>query len=1238
MANTLLITKETGGYFSFVLNGNTAKKIQSIGNDLLIDSTQCHFKTRNGANIIKEQSIYPTDVTLVAGGTFTFNTTTQLWNKLIEVGYFTSFEGLGKLDKGNYTGTAQTLKEDIDALGSVDVSLKLDKGGYSGTAQDLSDSIDTKLDIADYNERFKGVYLTLSDLNTAHPTASIGDYAQVNEVGATDVVNYNWDAEENIWIVNAVAGSGATNTDALPEGTSNLYFTVTRFLANLTFANIISALGFTPENVANKSNGALTTSTTTYPTSGAVKSITDTKANDNTVVHLSGSETITGSKIFNTSSLASSIIVNGGTGNSIQIGNTSGNAIFIDNATTGNGIVSDGRSGATGLNYVGRNAGVDTFKVDKLGATTASSFIKSGATAGNILLAGGTDIPQNTFQATLTNPITGTGTTNYVSKFTGAGTQGNSLIFDNGTSIGIGTTTPTEKLEVNGNIKAGQATFSSSVTAVGEVKTPALNLEVSGNPSVFFNSTYNEATNRNWRLLSNRLAFGEFDLIVSPSFNTSPNTSVLNFKSTGQAKFLSSVTATALKIETQPITSAGTYDVLTRNISTGVVEKKLSSDFQSALVSGTSIKTINGTSLLGSGDLVVSGSSSVIKTLATNTSDSYGDSIMIGEQSTTGNSFMELYASLYGLTNTQRGASGRGIWEATRLHNLNINLNHSKLSVVMVGFNDVRRGANSAKTISKIKNGYRAIICNQFAKTNVSANGGSASITTYGTWSPYNAVTYGGKSTTGASATSTGAFKQYAFTDNNVFVSFIGSDGVVETNGNFDVFIDGTLIGNYTANNVTDGISDGSNANTRSPYVLYFGGLTDGAHTIRITTTTSIIVAIDYFGSIKEAKFSQPLLFAEAPKMNTTGYTVAPNLATEAIINQLNTELGNVISEFNTDYPIFVAKTNDFYNPNTGASADNVHPSDIGYRQIYNSLVSATKPIVITPNPKIPTYLKFDDTWKSVFNYGSGDVNTNTSYGYLAIAANATGGLNSAFGRGALTQLLGGVQNTATGAGALGNNTTGSTNVASGVSALGANISGSSNVAVGFGASYLSTASSQIVAVGAGALGNNTGGQNTSIGASSMASNTSGYYNTSYGLESLKNNTTGYLNLALGVNAGSFLANGSSSNSTADNGIYIGQNSKASTAGLTNEIVIGNGAVGSGSNTVTLGDSAITKTVLKGVINSAKTYTVATLPTGVLGDRTTVTDALAPTFLGVVAGGGAVVTPVFYNGTNWVAH
>ena len=50
-----------------------------------------------------------------------------------------------------------------------------------------------------------------------------------------------------------------------------------------------------------------------------------------------------------------------------------------------------------------------------------------------------------------------------------------------------------------------------------------------------------------------------------------------------------------------------------------------------------------------------------------------------------------------------------------------------------------------------------------------------------------------------------------------------------------------------------------------------------------------------------------------------------------------------------------------------------------------------------------------------------------------------------------------------------------------------------------------------------------------------------------------------------------------------------------------------------------------------------KGYTVATLPAGTQGDTAFVTDALTPTYLVTVVGGGAVVCPVFYNGTAWIS-
>ena len=62
-------------------------------------------------------------------------------------------------------------------------------------------------------------------------------------------------------------------------------------------------------------------------------------------------------------------------------------------------------------------------------------------------------------------PANASGTTNYVSKFTGTTTLGNSQIFDNGTNVGIGTVSPTSKLQVLGTGRAFNVSSSTDQVA-----------------------------------------------------------------------------------------------------------------------------------------------------------------------------------------------------------------------------------------------------------------------------------------------------------------------------------------------------------------------------------------------------------------------------------------------------------------------------------------------------------------------------------------------------------------------------------------------------------------------------------------------------------------------------------------------------------------------------------------------------------------------------------------------------
>jgi hypothetical protein len=67
-------------------------------------------------------------------------------------------------------------------------------------------------------------------------------------------------------------------------------------------------------------------------------------------------------------------------------------------------------------------------------------------------------------------------------------------------------------------------------------------------------------------------------------------------------------------------------------------------------------------------------------------------------------------------------------------------------------------------------------------------------------------------------------------------------------------------------------------------------------------------------------------------------------------------------------------------------------------------------------------------------------------------------------------------------------------------------------------------------------------------------------------------------------------------------------------------------------------DSTFNQLSVSDITPPLTNYTVATLPsaaTSGVGARSFVTDATAPAFGATVAGGGAVVTPVYSDGTNW---
>ncbi|MNQ94831.1 hypothetical protein D3C85_1103680 [compost metagenome] len=147
------------------------------------------------------------------------------------------------------------------------------------------------------------------------------------------------------------------------------------------------------------------------------------------------------------------------------------------------------------------------------------------------------------------------------------------------------------------------------------------------------------------------------------------------------------------------------------------------------------------------------------------------------------------------------------------------------------------------------------------------------------------------------------------------------------------------------------------------------------------------------------------------------------------------------------------------------------------------------------------------------------------------------------------------------------NNTTGGYNTALGGSSLSNNTTGEFNVAIGESA----------LQGGFGASGNN----NTVVGYAACQNASSANENVVVGYRAFQSNTTGSNNVVLGTMAGNSDLSGGT-NLLATNCVYIGKDTRPLISGGTNEIIIGHTAIGSGSNTTTIGNTSILKAKING--------------------------------------------------------
>jgi hypothetical protein len=109
-----------------------------------------------------------------------------------------------------------------------------------------------------------------------------------------------------------------------------------------------------------------------------------------------------------------------------------------------------------------------------IGAIAGGFYFSLGQTTVQTLLFSTTTPYQYTFPNATGTLALGTGTTNYHAKWTGTNTIGNSLIWDNGTNVGIGNTNTSYTLDVSGTGRfTGTTILASTSGSVGVAVTPS---------------------------------------------------------------------------------------------------------------------------------------------------------------------------------------------------------------------------------------------------------------------------------------------------------------------------------------------------------------------------------------------------------------------------------------------------------------------------------------------------------------------------------------------------------------------------------------------------------------------------------------------------------------------------------------------------------------------------------------------------------------------------------------------
>jgi hypothetical protein len=147
------------------------------------------------------------------------------------------------------------------------------------------------------------------------------------------------------------------------------------------------------------------------------------------------------------------------------------------------------------------NSTVDVMTLKGNGDVKFSDY-GSGTHTGTLAYKLGVDSSGNIIESAVgSGAVDGSGTANYVTKWTDGDTIGDSVIYDNGTNVGIGTTTPSAKLDVRGDYFQRPSSNTSAVWVLadsGGTTRSRFDLNASGSSSLLLRDsggTYNVTIN-----------------------------------------------------------------------------------------------------------------------------------------------------------------------------------------------------------------------------------------------------------------------------------------------------------------------------------------------------------------------------------------------------------------------------------------------------------------------------------------------------------------------------------------------------------------------------------------------------------------------------------------------------------------------------------------------------------------------------------------------------------------------